>query len=322
MHHTSCPLHPRASSQPIVKAAQDQFWGYGGCFDYEKCDECGTWYITPVPSDAILKHHYAGSYSEAELNALRRRYTNTPPNYGVDGLRAWDTLRAFDTLGFRVSHKDTILDVGCGSGGFLAKMRAARGAKVRGLDTNERCINFVKEVHGIDADCGTLEEQKYGAQTFSMVTAWHCLEHTLDPEKELALIHQCLKRDGWLVVEVPTAGFFAHFFRRRWVFLQPPTHLYHFSESALRELIERQGFIVRHVKKPWLPTELAGSLLCALGMNRFAPRMLFERGRLSNYVWRLALYLLMPIDVLATLFVTSIGQGSSLRVIAQKKEKL
>ncbi|MEE2788077.1 MAG: class I SAM-dependent methyltransferase [Myxococcota bacterium] len=320
MKQTRCPIHPTADSHPIVRDAQDQFWGFEGRFDYECCDECGTWYISPRPTESVLSTHYEGYYSTEELLFLRKRFLRRRPNYGVDGLRAWDTIRSLGKLGYHLDADDTVLDVGCGAGGFLAKLRADTGAQVRGLDTNPRCVRFVEAVHNIDADCGSLAEQTYAPGHFNMITAWHCVEHTIDPHAEVAFMHTVLAPGGWMVLEVPTAGLLARIFRHRWVFLQAPTHLYHFSEEAMRSLVERHGFTVREVKRPWLPTEFAGSILFALGMNRFAPRMLFENRPLSNYLWRALMYVLMPVDLVVTAVVTAVGRGSALRVIAQKEE--
>ena len=155
-------------------------------------------------------------------------------------------------------------------------------SQVRGLDFNPRCRDFVKDVHGHEVDVGELAEQAHPEAGFDLVTSWHCLEHTYDPLEELREMRRIVRPGGWVMLEVPTPSLIAKVFRGRWFFLQPPTHMFHFTAPGLTELIERSGLKVKQVWRPWLPTEFSGSLLFALGHSGFAPRILFGRKGLSD----------------------------------------
>ena len=123
------------------------------------------------------------------------------------------------------------------------------------------------------------------------------------------------------MLEVPTPSLIARLFRGRWFFLQPPTHMVHFTAAGLTELVARSGLQVRRVWRPWLPTELSGSLLFALGHSGFAPRILFGRKRFSDVLWATLFAISLPIDLLLTPVQRLFGQSGVMRVLAQRIEE-
>ena len=266
--------------------------------------------------------YYSEYYSDAELEARRRDFQKPDgPVLGIDGVRAHQVMKQLERLKTLISSSTRVLDVGCGAGGFLRSIVESKKANVRGLDFNERCRDFVESVHDIPVDVGELVELNYPDATYDVITAWHCLEHTYDPKAELAEIHRITKPNGWMVLEVPTPSLLARLFRGKWLFLQPPTHLFHFTIPALKTLVEASGFTVRKISKPWLPTEFAGSMLLSLGMNRFATRILFEGGRLSNHAWRILFLALMPLDLLLTAVQRMLGSSGVVRMYAQRGDE-
>ena len=269
-----------------------------------------------------MGHYYSEYYGDAEL-ALRRKdfLKDGGPMLGLDGVRAHQVVKQLESLGMSVSETTHALDVGCGAGGFLQGLLESRKVQVRGLDFNTRCRDFVQAIHKFPVDVGELKETAYPSSSFDIVTSWHCLEHTYDPPCELKEMYRITKPGGWVIVEVPSPSLIARVFKGKWLFLQPPTHLFHFSSSALKSLIEKSGLTVRHTSKPWLPTEFAGSLLLSLGMNRFANRILFENGRISNHLWRILLLTLMPLDLLLTAGQRMLGSSGVIRIYAQKGDE-
>ena len=84
-----------------------------------------------------------------------------------------------------------------------------------------------------------------------MITYHDVIEHVPDPAAELRRLPQLLRQRGLLVIDTPDAGDprFAQF-GLNWHHMKPQEHLWFFSESHLRGLVEHAGFRIEHVDRP------------------------------------------------------------------------
>jgi SAM-dependent methyltransferase len=199
-------------------------------------------------------------------------------------------------------------------------MREQTELEVRGVDFDPKCRDLAAEIYDVAVDVGELAAQRYPDGHFDVVTSWHCLEHVFDPEAELAEMARVLAPGGRLLIEVPTAGLLGRLFRGRWLYLQAPTHLYLLRPDALRALVTQVGLTVDVIRRPWLPSELAGSVLMSLGLKGFAPRLLRPRPTGRDRLWRWLLFALLPIDIPVTLLLHAFGDGGVVQVIARKPD--
>ncbi|MCD6046162.1 MAG: 3-demethylubiquinone-9 3-methyltransferase [Gammaproteobacteria bacterium] len=96
-----------------------------------------------------------------------------------------------------------VLDVGCG-GGLLSEGMALHGAKVLGIDLDEKSIAVAKQ-HAIASNLNityqctaieTLSQQQ--AHPFDVITCLEMLEHVPDPAKIIQNCAQLLKPNGFL----------------------------------------------------------------------------------------------------------------------------
>jgi 2-polyprenyl-3-methyl-5-hydroxy-6-metoxy-1,4-benzoquinol methylase len=134
-----------------------------------------------------------------------------------------------------------LLDVGCGSGEWLATM-CELGWRAEGIDFDENAVRVARQ-KGLDVRCGTLEQQNFPSGTFDAVTLNHVIEHLPDPKKTILECARILKPDGKLVIFTPNSSSLGHrVFRQNWRGLEPPRHLYLFSMQSLRSLLEKSGF--------------------------------------------------------------------------------
>ena len=157
------------------------------------------------------------------------------------------------------------------------------------------------------------------AESYDLITLWHCFEHVRDPQKTLADIRPLLRPNGLLLIEVPTPGFWAEVFKGSWLFLQAPTHLNLFTHAALIEHLSSAGFTLVRAQRPWSPSEWAGSMLFRLGSSGFMPRLYFGPKRLQDHLWRLLFFALMPIDLILTGVSAIFRRSGLLRVYARLK---
>jgi ubiquinone/menaquinone biosynthesis C-methylase UbiE len=93
-----------------------------------------------------------------------------------------------------------VLDVGCGSGLF-AKLIAARGAKVDGLDAADGLIEIARRrATGTTFTSGDMEELPYADRMFDVVTAINVFHHAADPDHAVMEACRVAKRGGQIVL--------------------------------------------------------------------------------------------------------------------------
>jgi 2-polyprenyl-3-methyl-5-hydroxy-6-metoxy-1,4-benzoquinol methylase/ribosomal protein S15P/S13E len=140
----------------------------------------------------------------------------------------------------------TVLELGSAHGGFVAMMRWA-GFAATGLELSPWLVELSRTVFGIPVLQGPLEEQQVPDASLDAVVLMDVVEHLPEPETTLAHCLRALKSDGILLIQTPhyregqsyeqmvaTADpFLAQ--------LKPEQHLFLFSDSSLRSLLQKLG---------------------------------------------------------------------------------
>lgn len=136
-----------------------------------------------------------------------------------------------------------LLDVGCGSGSYVAYMRTLRW-EVEGVEVDPRAVEQARKLNLVIYQ-GNLEERGFENNRFDMITLSHVLEHV---HKPLAVLKECcriLKPGAFLVVVTPNTESIGHaWFRESWHNLDPPRHIHLFTPAALKRLAVEAGFHV------------------------------------------------------------------------------
>ncbi len=145
-------------------------------------------------------------------------------------------------------HGGELLDVGCGTGNFLAAARDV-GYRVTGTELDRNAVRFAKEWLGLErvlplTIAGFVEQ--FGNEKFDLVTFFEVLEHQTEPLEFLRNIKSCLKPRGTIALSVPN--------RERWltgpdVLDYPPNHFLRWNAAALRKFLSAQGFEVLSVRE-------------------------------------------------------------------------
>jgi 2-polyprenyl-3-methyl-5-hydroxy-6-metoxy-1,4-benzoquinol methylase len=106
-----------------------------------------------------------------------------------------------------------VLDIGCGGGLFLSKMKEA-GADVLGIELSDTRAHYAKTKHGFDVVKRAIED-KYWLEfhgTFDVVTLWDVIEHVNYPLATLRAATEMLKPGGILLIDTPCRDAFYHRF--------------------------------------------------------------------------------------------------------------
>jgi SAM-dependent methyltransferase len=141
-----------------------------------------------------------------------------------------------------------LLDIGCGTGNFMAAARAA-GYAVSGTELDRNAARFAKEKLGLPRVLGlTVSEfaEKYPGEQFDVVTFFEVLEHQASPVEFLQKVKSCVRPGGHIALSVPN--------RERWltgpdVLDYPPNHFLRWNAGSLRSLLSGQGFEILSVKE-------------------------------------------------------------------------
>lgn len=135
-----------------------------------------------------------------------------------------------------------LLDVGCGNGAFLTRMRSL-GWQAEGVEVDDQAVAQGRS-QGLLIHSGKLEAQKFPEDSFDAITLSHVIEHVHDPESLLSECHRLLKPGGRVVVTTPNPASWGHtLFRESWLALDPPRHLHLFDRKSLMKIASKSGFL-------------------------------------------------------------------------------
>ncbi len=253
-----CPACPMcgAEGRELHEGLKDHLFGAPGDWQLKRCagGACGLVWLAKRPTREDLPKVYANYYThaadgDAAAPSWRRRLDDALHrrlSRALDRLTGMHTHREeHHWLTLKDAAPGRLLDVGCGNGRFLAKMRAA-GWQVEGTDFDPAAVKHVREQLGVPAHCGDLESAGFPAGSFDVVVLQHVIEHVETPVDLLRECLRILKPGGQLLLITPNVESWGHRrFGPFWRGLEPPRHLCLYSKRTLAELARRAGFQVR-----------------------------------------------------------------------------
>lgn len=231
----------------------DTLFGASGRWSLKRCSntDCRLIWLDPRPVDEDLGKTYQTYFTHGEDErepSMKRRMRE----FLYSGYRGLISV-ADPLLGLKQEKRrlrqmcldgispGTLLDVGCGDGSFLDRMRKA-GWEVDGCDFDPQGIAHAKMAYGLKLRVGTLEAQEFRDNQFEAVTVSHVIEHVTDPGALLREVCRTLKPGGRAVITTPNSASHGHeTFRAAWFGLDPPRHLHLFNVENLACLAERSG---------------------------------------------------------------------------------
>jgi ubiquinone/menaquinone biosynthesis C-methylase UbiE len=271
--HIACPLCG-AESERLVIEVQDTMFGQPGKYRLVECGQCTMRYINPRPTLAALGRHYPGDYlcfTNFDADHWLLRWTFRKMQLGQANRR----VRQIESVTGRLAAGTRVLDVGCGRGELLGRLKRERGCVCAGTDLNGDVLAQVHNDLGIDVHQGYLPELGLPAASFDVVTMTEYLEHEPNPVRVIEEARRLVKPGGYVAVEVPDmSGPIGRWFRENWWQIDAPRHLMFFSPLTLTKLLEDSGFEVARVRRYGMITSMGYSLLQAMGFHYFGSNKL------------------------------------------------
>jgi SAM-dependent methyltransferase len=208
-----------------------------GRFTLDRCADCGHLFQNPRLTEEGLEFYYRDFYD----GLGEQRMSGT-----FGGRGAMYRARAEAMLPHDPAPK-TWLDVGTGHGHFCASARAVLpGTAFDGLDFTDGVELAAREGRVDHAHRGAFPDLAPElAGRYDVVSMFHYLEHSTDPDRELRAAHQAVRPGGHLLVEVPDPeSRYARLLGRWWLPWLQPQHLHFMPVANLRRRLTELGFTV------------------------------------------------------------------------------
>ncbi|XHH10541.1 MAG: class I SAM-dependent methyltransferase [Candidatus Bathyarchaeia archaeon] len=230
-------------------------FGFRESFDYFQCGKCKCLQINNVPINIekyYPKNYYSFSVKEnlkdrlvSPLEKQRTRYILF--NHGIFGRCLYRLLPNFPNFPefskLEITKDTKILDVGCGSGLFLHKLKTAGIKNVLGVD---KFINStITYENGLKIIKGTLEDV---SGQWDIVLFRHSFEHLYEQTETLEKVRLLLSEDGFCIIVVPTVSSYAWTkYGVDWVQIDAPRHFFLHSIQSMQILADNSGFEVKDI---------------------------------------------------------------------------
>lgn len=273
-----------------VEGIRDWEYGFDGSFAYHECLNCKSIQIHPFPSIADLieayKIDYHGFTSPSQKGAV---YTIL---YDLVDMLATREIRQY------LNTDSKVLDVGCGIGLFLSKLKSMGLHNIEGIDFSETAVTALR-AKGIPCYHGTFTDFEKKQGFYDALVMKNYLEHTLNPLEELIKARFILKDDGVLFGELPNFDSCDRIlFGRYWGGNHVPRHTFQFNADNLTRLFRNAGFSKIEVQYPLNTSHFALSIQNYFQRNRtdLKNNKALEHGRAKYY--SLFMVSLVPVNII------------------------
>jgi 2-polyprenyl-3-methyl-5-hydroxy-6-metoxy-1,4-benzoquinol methylase len=244
----------------LYMAMVDWLFGVPGNWGLRRCRSCDVAWLDPQPVAKDIGKLYARYYTHSinapltRLGRLRHAtlqcvlarlgYPVHRPKEILPQLlshvRSVARAAELDVLALPPSETGVLLDVGCGNGEFIARMRSF-GWTVFGVDPDATAVSYARS-RGLEVFRGMISDLP-DTPCYDVINLNHVIEHAIDP---VGLLRECRKRlrlsNGRLIITTPNINSLGHWwFNRYWRGLEVPRHLILFSPDGLRECVKRAG---------------------------------------------------------------------------------
>lgn len=244
VHYTNCPI---CSSPDIRNALAVKDHSVSGkSFAIMECGQCGLRFTQDVPGPEAISPYYKAEEYISHTNTSKGLVNRI---YKFVRQRTMIRKRKLVEASTGIT-KGKILDLGSGVGSFVNEMKQ-HGWQVAGIEPDEDARKVAKELYQIDLS-PTEEFYRLAANSFDAITMWHVLEHVHDLHDYIRQLRNILAEKGRLLIAVPNyTSFDAKQYGAYWAAYDVPRHLYHFSPSSMKILMEKHGLVIHEYKPMW-----------------------------------------------------------------------
>jgi SAM-dependent methyltransferase len=245
---------------------KEMMFGTREQFAYDQCSFCGSLQIAAIPNDdenaaayPLGYYSFSKSNSRGVLQRLRDQavYSSIPS----PERRTSTPVEILHKIG--VEKRDSILDVGCGQGLLLDRLKRI------GFYTLYGCDPFIDSDYTTPAGVSVLKKRLEALSLqFDVIMFNHSFEHVPSPADTLHAVRARLKENGICIIRIPTPTSDA--FERYgafWAQMDAPRHMTLISRLGMSILAKDAGFEVIKV----IDDQLSWSLMASALYSRDIP---------------------------------------------------
>ena len=191
--------------------------------------------------------------------SLNEIHEDVPANHYDVGIkknlfqRYWHKKRFSEILKVVRYVQGSILDVGCHGGTFTRViLEKVGGNKVYGIDVSYSAIKEAQnKIPDGDFRVGDVQKLPFGSNFFDAVFCLEVLEHVDNPKSVVFEIKRVLKKNGYIVILVPTDNILFKIIWRIWTLYYPiwrHAHVQSFTGKSLEGVVKESGLKIKKVK--------------------------------------------------------------------------
>lgn len=231
--------------------ARDLTFGIEGEYKYAECLACGSVQATTIPDDETLVLAYSNEYRTVQSEKIHpiKKWIRTQRDRSALGLPSLvgslANLKTKDSLisilkQIQIGREDGILDVGCGPGYVLDRLRLCGFSNLTGIDPFMPPGYRTSE--GVPVINVSLED---APGEYDLIMFNHSLEHVKNIAEALKLARGKLKSGALCLIRIPTTSSDAWLdYGALWAQLDAPRHIVVPSRPGMKVLAERCGFVL------------------------------------------------------------------------------
>lgn len=130
------------------------------------------------------------------------------------------------------------LDVGSSNSAFVHRARS-KNIECWGLEPGQHIGDNAVTIRG------SIVSAKLDENSYDFVTMHDSIEHIVDVEKTLYNVSKILKKDGYLILDLPDYWIESGY--HHWKYIE---HLWYFTEDQMQDILYRFGFTVIGIDRP------------------------------------------------------------------------
>lgn len=322
-----CPYCKNTNSS-VLYPTSDIF---GDNFTINKCNGCNAFFLSPPPTIKQLARAYDDSYYGPGDEKFKEGLIEKMLDY-FRMQRAKTICDFVKTNAVETRHALSVLDIGCGNGKFLSFVKQQNNnIEIYGIEPEGGSARRAEKIPGIHLKKGFLEKSDFAPRSINGITLFHVFEHLSEPRQTLEIISEILKKDGALMMSFPNIDSFqSRIFKRKWLHLDPPRHLFFFSPKDFKNEMRKFGFEVlreKHFSIEYNPFGFQQSLLNCVFKKR---EVLYESlkgnkeyvkefSKANLLLQNLFFKLSSPVFILSDAVESAFRKGATVEFVMRKK---
>lgn len=155
----------------------------------------------------------------------------------------WEHGMAFD----KITAGQRVLEIGCGTGNFLDKLKKEKNVECVGLEFNETAIVQAKKKDLAVFNESIKVHASKNEGVYDVICLFQVLEHVWDVRGFLMDSVHCLKKGGLLIVGVPNNNPYLFRHDRLHALNLPPHHAGLWNEESLRVIADHFSISIKSV---------------------------------------------------------------------------